>query len=1156
MSFASDTVDLLEAGNTLSPSTTAHKNFLGKLGLRKPSVLSISSVASSTNSPNPTKRTVSPMQDEEKRKILKMLISPNAERKSSKELTEFMSLADKTIKAARSAENLCTNQVLRQESTHSLQVPLTNMGRKVTFSQVVDHLACSLSDSSSLSDISCGEEWRQTVSGTTTTARRHRKMYKPSRRARPRRPSRGESSYNGTSGSEERFESSLESIESYNNFQLKPLSGLALPTSQRNKINKISSADSLLSMIRNLASSKLNTSTPSSPQLSEAGDFLSSGYPTPLSTPDTPSGSLLSIQHLGSKTGGSQIMVSVVSPGDSLDKAQSDSQSQPEAPPTITLEVPSFNYGKCLSPIREMPSPLPTPCPSPLPTPSISRSQPAEDQSGVSECSSSLSFGSSVSRSSSLRKHINKAKTVPQDKLDDKMKDGTGKMQNSFNDSYSLDSGEGTFDPHDYCDGGTSDFSEISIPIPSFRSSSSSSIDGLSLTKSPVIPIILTSLYDSSENLCKPTNSVENTKTPRGKKLVKQRKIPSNIVIPQVSISFEDDSKSQASSNSSSNNSPLVSPSGKVKKRPPPLIIPDSNFFNFKDDVQSAPVTVETFSDVREESEELKQTKAASLDKNITLFKQKSVEEENLDNVKIAEEKDKRTDPGHFLGGARVVKQAHVEDIEDVEDVEDVESLESVNCLKSAKSYGDQGQETIWRQSGDIELISKERSAHQDPPAVFVLQMDDKSDDKSSWIEMSEIPNNREGKKQERFKLKDFKKSGKSWQSVQLGSPPLKKFESEFGYKIGIESMRGNDKKKLMNFEQPQSLDGEAIAPMIKITPMSDLESDSDSSVMHHHLLPVMDYLNPFCLQVPGSPHQVTVSTCTSDSNLSSSGYSSISSPGGSRRGSYHRICISESEDMSTPTTQSKNFFGAPPFVRRPSPLLKSPSCDSESSDQNPGATSPVRVARLGTRIDKRALFRQYRTDSETTDDQIPSEAPVTLTLPEIVVDHCSNLTEQESTESTKSSLHNSLDDGQEDPSGSSSRSESPTLSDKNSVILSQTLGRYNHQPLDMLYFRNTSGVATALTDSDSILDGVLSEVLPIPSAQTKKSSGARREKKVYRKKLSRSNSPTYASDQGKESYPIQTSPKKSYSNKRRFRTSNKLEFRTSSSTESLKSSR
>ena len=52
------------------------------------------------------------MQDEEKRKILKMLISPNSERNTTKNINEFMSLADKTIKAAKSAENLSTsNQV-------------------------------------------------------------------------------------------------------------------------------------------------------------------------------------------------------------------------------------------------------------------------------------------------------------------------------------------------------------------------------------------------------------------------------------------------------------------------------------------------------------------------------------------------------------------------------------------------------------------------------------------------------------------------------------------------------------------------------------------------------------------------------------------------------------------------------------------------------------------------------------------------------------------------------------------------------------------------------------------------------------------------------------------------------------------------------------
>ena len=75
------------------------------------------------------------------------------------------------------------------------------------------------------------------------------------------------------------------------------------------------------------------------------------------------------------------------------------------------------------------------------------------------------------------------------------------------------------------------------------------------------------------------------------------------------------------------------------------------------------------------------------------------------------------------------------------------------------------------------------------------------------------------------------------------------------------------------------------------------------------------------------------------------------------------------------------------------------------------------------------------------------------ITLLEIVVDLCINIPEQESTESAKSvgsSTHNSLDDAQ-DPvlqfsqSGSSSRSESPSLSERNSIISAslQVLGIY-----------------------------------------------------------------------------------------------------------------
>ena len=96
------------------------------------------------------------------------------------------------------------------------------------------------------------------------------------------------SCYNGTSGSEEVYESSLESIESSNNLALKPLSGLQFPPHNKGGMNKVSSADSLLTMIRNIAANKLSASTPSSPQLSEDRNSVKDskdGERSPLLTP-------------------------------------------------------------------------------------------------------------------------------------------------------------------------------------------------------------------------------------------------------------------------------------------------------------------------------------------------------------------------------------------------------------------------------------------------------------------------------------------------------------------------------------------------------------------------------------------------------------------------------------------------------------------------------------------------------------------------------------------------------------------------------------------------------------------------------------------------------------------------------------------------------
>lgn len=129
----------------------------------------------------------------------------------------------------------------------------------------------------------------------------------------------------------------------------------------------MSSADSLLAMFRNFATSNAgvnlpasliispsSTPTASSPQDDLCGDDESStsSIPTPISfssnAPDSP---VFYRQ--------STIEVPV------LDAHKSTSSQNMLHPPTILLEVPG-NINKCLSPIRELPTPSPSPALTPI----------------------------------------------------------------------------------------------------------------------------------------------------------------------------------------------------------------------------------------------------------------------------------------------------------------------------------------------------------------------------------------------------------------------------------------------------------------------------------------------------------------------------------------------------------------------------------------------------------------------------------------------------------------------------------------------------------------------------------------------------------------------------------------------------------------------
>lgn len=142
---------------------------------------------------------------------------------------------------------------------------------------------------------------------------------------------------------------------------------------------KVSSADSILAMFRNFTSTNVLSQMPSSliispsttPSASSPQDIAddsssTSSMHTPISytsgAPDSPIS-----YHMPSIS----IEVPVLDPLNAHKSSTSNTSNNSLNPPTILLEVPSSNTNKCLSPIRE----LPTPIPSPALTPIMSRPQ-------------------------------------------------------------------------------------------------------------------------------------------------------------------------------------------------------------------------------------------------------------------------------------------------------------------------------------------------------------------------------------------------------------------------------------------------------------------------------------------------------------------------------------------------------------------------------------------------------------------------------------------------------------------------------------------------------------------------------------------------------------------------------------------------------------
>lgn len=134
------------------------------------------------------------------------------------------------------------------------------------------------------------------------------------------------------------------------------------------------------------------------------------------------------------------------------------------------------------------------------------------------------------------------------------------------------------------------------------------------------------------------------------------------------------------------------------------------------------------------------------------------------------------------------------------------------------------------------------------------------------------------------------------------GSPPPQR--ASIGETSGLFPNKQQQKRLMMmqyeKFEKPGSLDFPFVPPMITIQAMSEAESDADflspptskGSLMPSQLcVPSttgMTYLSPFSTRGDRAP---------SEGNLSSSGYSSMASPGPSRCGSSNPLCLNEIDD-------------------------------------------------------------------------------------------------------------------------------------------------------------------------------------------------------------------------------------------------------------------
>lgn len=324
---------------------------------------------------------------------------------------------------------------------------------------------------------------------------------------------------------------------------------------------------------------------------------------------------------------------------------------------------------------------------------------------------------------------------------------------------------------------------------------------------------------------------------------------------------------------------------------------------------------------------------------------------------------------------------------------------------------------------------------------------------------------------------------------VAFGSPPPQR--ASIGETSELFPNRIQQRRLLKCFEKPGSLDFPFVPPMITITAnLSEADSDAEflspatskSSLMPGKLMPNpsgMTYLSPFSMCTRGD-------RAPSEGNLSSSGYSSMASPGPSRCGSNSKLCVNESEpiiSMTVPTNMT---------ARRHQSILKKPD---EGADKTAKGIEEFRKRSDSETLSDETLLESNdegigtdHLDEKIEDGDIRSAKDLEAFIGKELLETGKSLLSTEDVVTMSQLQLPSIviqSEGCDKLSPVSSRSESP-LSDRN-----LGMGRFSPQ------FYGKKDPQLPFTDSDGLYDFPSSDGKGGSSClQHKKSNARRRERR------------------------------------------------------------